>query len=147
MRSRKALSFTAALALAAFLFVPDATFARGGGGVAARGPVFGLHGRAAVHRPFRPALAHRAALRFGWQLRWWNRFGRHRAGTGAFYPAYDAGVTAPYPADVTGTVPGPGVFLPPYVPPAPSERVGCLAHGYDVPAEVGGIAKVVVIRC
>src|SRR5438309_8111559 len=73
MDSRKAISLTAALALAAgILSVPGGTFARGAGGFAAHGPVFGFHPRVGGHRPFRPALVHRVPARFGWQLRWWN---------------------------------------------------------------------------
>lgn len=147
MPHRKAISITAALALAAgILSVPSTTVARGGGGFGAHGPVFGFHPRFAGHRPFRPAFAHRAA-RFGWHLRRSNRGQRDGAGTGAGYPAYDAGVSAPYTGDVTGGLPGPGVFVPPVVAPAPPEHIGCLARGYEVPAEVGGVARVTVIRC
>jgi hypothetical protein len=153
MRTRKAISTTAALALAAgILSVPGDTFARGGGGFGgARGPVFGFHPRIAGHRPFRPVLVHRGPARLGWQLRWWNhRFAaRHRAGKSAIYPALGGGLGAPDPNDVTGTVavPGPAVFAPPIVAPAPPERVGCFSRGYDVPGESGGVARIVVTRC
>jgi len=144
MHTRKALSLTvsltAALALAAILFVPAGTFARGAGGLAAHGPVFGFHPRV-VHRPFRPAHVNRAFARFGWQLR---RNQRNRDGVGAAYGGWGTS----YPNDVTGTVPeAPAVYAPPLIPPAPSERIGCFSRGYDVPAERGGGAHVVVIRC
>jgi hypothetical protein len=140
MPRRKALSLTAALALAAILFVPAGTSARGAGGLAARGPVFGFHPRV-VHRPFRPAHVNRAFARFGWQLR---RNQRNRDGVGAVY----GGSAGSYPSDVTGTVPeAPAVYAPPLIPPAPAEHVGCFSRGYDVPAELGGTAHVTVIRC
>ena len=145
MGNRKAISTAAALALAAVLFVPGTPAARGARGFAGHGPVFGFHPQAGGHRPFRPALAQRAA-RFGWQLRWWKQRARDRAGAGAVYPAADGGVPY-YPGDVTGGVPGPAVFVPPVLPSAPPERVGCFARGYDVPGETGGAAHVTVIRC
>jgi hypothetical protein len=145
MHSSKALSLTAALALAAILFVPAGTFARGAGGFAARGPVFDFHPRV-VHRPFRPAHINRAFARLGWQLRRnRNIGGRNRDGAGT---AYGGGWGGSYPSDVTGTVPeAPAVYPPPLIPPAPAERTGCLSHGYDVPAEAGGVTRVTVIRC
>jgi hypothetical protein len=145
MPSRKAFSFAAALALAVILFVPAGTFARGAGGFAAHGPVFGFHPRV-VHRPFRAAHVNRAPARLGWQLRRSERFGgRNRDGVGAFY----GGSAGAYPGDVTGSLSeAPAVYAPPLIPPAPpAEHIGCLARGYDVPAELGGVAKVVVIRC
>jgi len=147
MHTRKALSLTAALALAAILFVPAGTFARGTGGLAARGPVFGFHPRV-VHRPFRPAHVNRAFARLGWQLRRNQRIGgRNRDGVGAAYGGWGTSYPS-YPSDVTGTVPdAPAVYAPPLIPPAPSERTGCFSRGYDVPAERGGGAHVVVIRC
>jgi hypothetical protein len=148
MRNRMAISTTAALMLAAgILSVPSGTFARGAG--ASHGPMFGFHPRIAVHRPFRPAFAHRVPARFGWRLRWWNhRFARNRNDTNAGYAGY-GGSGASYPGDVTGTVPetGPGGYWPPVIPPAPAEHVGCLSHNYDVPGEGGGVAKVTVTRC
>jgi hypothetical protein len=147
MHSRKAISITAALALAAgILSVPGGTFARGAGGFAAHGPVFGFHPRVGGHRPFRPAL-HHAPARFGWQLRRWHqhRFGgRNRGDASAIY----GGSAGSYPSDVTGTVPeGPAVYAPPLVPLPPAERIGCVSRGYDVPGESGGVAHIVVIRC
>jgi hypothetical protein len=149
MPGRKAFSIVAALACAAVLFVPVGSFARGGGGFAARGPVFGFHPRVAAHRAFRHAHVHRVPARFGWQLRWWNARHRDGAGAGAIYPGYGRGTGLSDPGDVTGGIgPGPAVFVPPPVPPAPSERIGCFSRGYDVPAESrGGVAHVVVIRC
>ena len=152
MDSRKAISLTAALALAAgILSVPGGTFARGAGGFAAHGPVFGFHPRVGGHRPFRPALVHRVPARFGWQLRWWNHRvgGRNRDGANVTYPLY-GGSTAPYyPSDVTGSLreTGPAVYAPPVIPPAPAEHIGCLSRGYDVPSEGGGVAHLVVTRC
>jgi hypothetical protein len=147
MHSRKAISITAALALAAgILSVPGGAFARGAGGLAAHGPVFGFHPRVAGHRPFRPFLR-RVPARFGWQLHRWHqhRFGgRNRGDASAAY----GGSAGNYPSDVTGSVPeAPGFYGPPLVPPAPTERVGCFAKGYDVPGESGGIVRVVVTRC
>ena len=152
MHTRKALSLTvsltAALALAAILFVPADTIARGAGGFAARGPVFGFHPRV-VHRPFRPAHVNRAFARLGWQLRRNQGIGgRNRDGVGAAYGGGWGNSYPSYPSDVTGTVPdAPAVYAPPLIPPAPSERIGCSSRGYDVPAERGGGAHVVVIRC
>jgi hypothetical protein len=149
MHASKAISTVSALVVAAgILSVPSGTFARGAGFAGgAHGPVFGLHPRIAGHRPFRPAFAHRVPARFGWRLRWWNHRLRNRTDASAVYPAYGAG--ASYPGDVTGTVPetGPGVFVPPVIPPVPAEHIGCLARSYDVPGEGGGVAKVTVTRC
>jgi len=152
MHIRKAFFVAAVLAMAAgILSVPNDTFARGGGGFAgaAHGPAFGFHPRIAPHRPFRPAFVHRGPARFGWRLRWWNhRLGRNRNDANAGYSAY-GGSGASYPGDVTGTVPdtGPGVYMPPVMPAAPVEHIGCLARGYDVPGESGGVVKVTVTRC
>jgi len=148
MHSRKAIPITAALALAAgILFVPGGTLARPAGGSAVRGPVFGLHPSIAAHRPFRPAHIHRGPARFGWQLHRWHqhRFGGHNRGD---VSAVYGGSVAPYPSDVTGTLPeGPAVYAPPIIPPPPSERIGCFSRGYEVPGELGGVAHVVVTRC
>jgi hypothetical protein len=150
MRTRMAISTTAALALAAgVLSLPSGTLARGGGGFAgaAHGPMFGFHPRIAVRRPFRPAFAHRVPARFGWRLRWWNhRAARNGNDAGAAYPTYGS---SSYPGDVTGTLPlpGPDVYAPPLIQPAPAEHIGCLSRNYDVPGERGGVAKVTVTRC
>lgn len=144
--SRTFLRGAAVAMLAAAVLVPPTAFARGAGGTAAHGPVFGFHPRVGGHRPFRPALRHVPA-RFGWQLRRWHqhRFGgRNRGDASAIY----GGSAGSYPSDVTGTVPeGPAFYPPPLIPPPPAERVGCLSRGYDVPGESGGVARVVVIRC
>ena len=143
MHTSKAISTASALLLAAgILSVPSGTFARGGG--AAHGPAFGFHPRIVIHRPLRPAFVHHAPARLGFRLRWFNH--RNRTDASAAYPAYGSSGAA-YPSDVTGTVPGPGVFVPPVIPPAPAEHIGCLSRGYDVPGENGGVAKVVVTRC
>jgi hypothetical protein len=138
MANRKAFFIAA---LAAILFVPDGTFARGGG-FAARGPVFGFHPRIVGQRPFRP-IVHPVPSRFGWQLRWRKERARHRAGAGAIL---DGGLPASN-GDVTGTATVPTVFVPPAVPPAPPERIGCYARGYEVPGESGGVVRVTVTRC
>src|ERR1700738_222535 len=152
MHSRKAISIIAALALAAgILFVPGGTFARGAGGFAAPGPVFGFHPRVGGHRPFRPAL-HHAPARFGWQLRRWHQHrlgGRHPRRGGAGFggrnrgdaSAIYGGSAGSYPSDVTGTVPeGPAVYAPPLVPLPPAERIGCVSRRYDAPGVAGGRA-------
>ena len=141
-------SLAAALALAAgLLFVPAGTFARPAGGLAARGPVFGLHPGPAAHRALRPAHLNRAPARLGWQLHRWHRHhmgGRNRGEVSSIY----GGSAASYPSDVTGTIPeGPAVYPPPLIPSPPPERIGCYSRGYDVPGELGGVAKVVVTRC
>jgi len=138
-----------ALALAAgILFAADGTSARPAGAMAARGPVFGLHAGIAAHRPFRAAQLNRGPARLGWQLHRWHRHrlgGRNRGDASAIYGGSAASY---YPSDVTGTLPeGPAVYAPPVIPPPPSERIGCFAKGYDVPAEFGGVARVVVTRC
>jgi len=143
--SRTFLRGAAVAMLAAAVLVPPTALARGAGGAAAHGPVFGFHPRIAVHRPFQPALSHRAPARFGLHLRRDHRGGRNGDGTGAIY----GGSAAPYyPGDVTGSVPeGPAVYPPPLIPSPPAEHVGCLSRGYDVPSESGGVAKVMVTRC
>jgi hypothetical protein len=150
MSNMKAFATAAAAAvLAGALFVPAGSFARGPGGFgAAHGPVFGLHAAGlAGHRAFRPALARHAA-----PLRWWrlHRFAARNRGTGALWPLAADGAYAPYDAnDVTAAipVPGPAGVLAPPPAPYPPEHIGCLARGYEVPAEIGGIVKVVVTRC
>jgi hypothetical protein len=165
MNSIRTLSKRAAVAaMAGLLLVPAVALARGGGGFggggfrgAVHGPVFGFPRARIAH----PALAHGFARR--WPARiaagfhQWNfhRFAlRHGNGGGNAWGAAapfagDAGAYA-VPADVTGTLGGPGptaVFAPPAPASYPPEHVGCQARGYDVPAESGGVAKVVVTRC
>jgi hypothetical protein len=153
MRTRKAF-LTAALALAAgIVLVPAGTLARGGGGFhgAGHGPVFGFpRVHVAPHGPIAPRLVRRAPARFGFRLGWWNRHGaRNGADASAIYPSAGGGYGAPYyPNDVTGTVaaPPPDMLLPRPASYAP-DHVGCVARGYDVPSESGGLAKVRVTRC
>ena len=123
MHHRKAFSTAAALALAAgALFMPEATFARGGGFAGgARGPVFGFpRARIGVHGAIGRGFVRRSPAHFGFKL---NAFRLHRghqrndANANANYPyggdgSY-GGYGAPYSAnDLTGSVaPGPARFI------------------------------------
>jgi hypothetical protein len=151
MRYRTFSRATAVL-LAAAVVVPAAALARGGGFAhGGHGPVFGLHHPIVAHRPFRPGVQHfRAHFAAWWRL---HRFARHRGGNrngiadAGYYSGGSYGPGGSYdPGDLTGTLaPPPAVFAPPAAP--PSERIGCFARGYDVPAESGGVTRVTVTRC
>lgn len=157
MRNSRRFSRATAAMLAGAMLVPAAALARGGGFAhGGHGPMFGFHRPPMVaHRPFRPPGVQHFHGRFAG---WWrlHRFARHRGnngnngnnnGNGVGDAGYGAGY---YPGssygsgDVTGTLAPPVVFAPPV---APSERTGCSARGYDVPAESGGVVKVTVTRC
>ena len=142
-----------AVVLAGALVVPAAAFARGGVARGGHGPVFGYHRAPIVaHRPAGPAVAHRFPGRFAqvWGL---HRFARQRGNNGngiadagyagSYYPA--SGYGGYGSADTTGTVAPGAVWTRPYAPPA--EHTGCLARGYEVVSESGGIARVTVTRC
>jgi hypothetical protein len=148
MINRKAFATAAALAvLGGAVFIPADALARRGGGVgAAHGPVFGLpHAHIGAHRPFRPAFARGAHPLRGWSL---HRFGARNRGADGVWSAGSTGYAPLYdPNDVTASVPMPGPFLAPRPLPYPPDHVGCLSRGYDVPAESGGVAKIVVTRC
>jgi hypothetical protein len=163
MNRIRTLSKRAAIAAAAgLLLVPAAALARGGGfggggfRGAVHGPVFGFP-RARVAQPtLAHGFARRWPARIAFGFHQWNfhRFAfRHGNGTGNAWSAVapfagDAGAYA-VPGDVTGTLggPAPAVFAPAGPSPYPPEHIGCQARGYDVPAESGGVAKVVVTRC
>ena len=150
MRNSRRFSHTILVVmLAGATLVPAAALARGGGH-GGHGPVFGFHHAPVVaHRPFRPAGIHRFPGHFAG---WWrlHRFARQRANNanGIADAGYGAGYypTGSYaPGDVTGTLaPPPAVFAPPG---SATEHVGCVARGYEVPGENGGIARVTVTRC
>jgi hypothetical protein len=150
MRNRTTYVRTVAVLLAGALLVPAAALARGGGFAHfGHGPVFGFHRAPDVaHRPFRPPGVQHFPGRFAG---WWrlHRFGRNRGDNGN--GTADAGYGGSYwpgsgygSADTTGTVTPGAVWTPPSAP--PSER-GCVARGYDVPGESGGVVKVTVTRC
>jgi hypothetical protein len=152
MRNKRTFSRATAVLLAGAMLVPTAALGRGGGFAhGGHGPIFGFHRPLGIaHRPFRPAHVQHFPARFA---NWWrlHRF-THRRGDN-FNGIADAGYNAGYypsssydPGDLTGALaPPPAVFAPPGAP--PPEHIGCLARGYDVPAESGGVARVTVTRC
>jgi hypothetical protein len=160
-RMRTVSQRAAIAALAGLLLVPAAALARGGGfggggfRGAVHGPVFGFPRARIAHPILAHGFARRWPARIAAGFHQWNFHAfRHANGAangwGAAAPfAGDAGAYA-VPADVTGTLGGPGpaaVFAPPGPSPYPPEHLGCQARGYDVPAESGGVVKVVVTRC
>jgi len=154
MRTKMTFSHAIIVTLAGAMLIPAAALARGGFAHGGHGPVFGLHRPPIVaHRPFGPAGVQHLHGRFAG---WWrlHRFARHRGdnGNGNTSGIADTGYaggsypgSAYYPGDVTGTLPPPAVFAPPGAP--PSEHIGCLSRGYEVPGESGGVARVTVTRC
>ena len=153
MRNRRSLPQAAIAVTLAATLVPAAALARGGAAHGGHGPVFGFHRAPIVaHRPFRPVFANHFPARFaqGWRL---HRFGRNRGDNangvadagyaGGYYPG--AGYGGYGAGDTTGPVaPGPA-WTSPSAPPA--EHIGCIARGYDVVSESGGVARVTVTRC